>query len=225
MKRVLLYGLIGLVVLFIASAFAFAIFQPVKVLPRIRLAPGFALTDQYGQQLTNEDLRGKIVLYNFTYTRCPAPCRGLDETMLEVQQQLSQTPPGGVLVRLVTISLDPQYDTPETLRGYSESIGADEAIWYFATTTNTSLLKTIVGAGFEVYYASSDEGESIDLTPAFVLVDSLGIIRGEYQYRTNAPDANRILRHIAVLQEEAQKSIGAGRLVYEAAHLFMCYAP
>ena len=49
----------GVVLLAILSVAAFAVFQPIKVLPRIRLAPGFILTDQDGQRLTNEDLRGQ----------------------------------------------------------------------------------------------------------------------------------------------------------------------
>ena len=48
---------------------AFTIFEPIQVLPRIRLAPGFAMTDQAGDRLTSEDLRGEIVLYSFAYTR------------------------------------------------------------------------------------------------------------------------------------------------------------
>lgn len=222
MKRVGLYGLGILILLLVVSAFAFAIFQPVKVLPRIRLAPGFSLTDQDDQQLTNEDLRGKIVLYNFAYSNCPEPCGDVNKIMKEVQEGLAETGSGEVPVELVTISVDPERDTPESLRAYAENIGANTETWHFATTSNKNLLKTIIGAGFETYYEAKDDG-SIQLSPAFVLVDGWGIIRGEYHYVTTPPDANRILRHINALQEEVANSVGAGKLVYEAAHLFLCY--
>ena len=224
MKRVLVYGLIGFVALFVIAAFAFAIFQPIKVLPRIRLSPGFSFTDQDGQRLTNEDLRGRIVLYNFAYSRCGEDCQKANATMLHVQQRLGELALGDIPVALVTISVDAQQDTPASLAAYAGQQGADPAVWRFAMTENASLLKTIVGAGFEVYYAANEDG-SIDLDPAFVLVDGLGIIRGEYHYPTSVPDEERILRHIEVLAEEVHNSVGATRLAYEAAHLFMCYAP
>jgi protein SCO1/2 len=108
------------------------------------------------------------------------------------------------------------------MQAYAEKAGADPETWSFATTTNEKLLKTIVGASFETYYQAKDNGE-FELTPTFVLVDGLGIIRGEYPYVTSPPSAERMLRHINVLQEEVLKSVGAGKLVYEAAHLFLCY--
>jgi hypothetical protein len=58
-----------------------------------------------------------------------------------------------------------------------------------------------------------------------VLVDGWGIIRGKYRYQVQVPDADRILRHIGVLAEEVQKATGPNKLIYEAAHLFLCYAP
>lgn len=224
LKRLALVSLVSLIVLFILSAFAFAIFQPIKVLPRTRLAPGFSMIDQDGQRLTNEDLRGRLVLYNFSYTRCPAPCGGLDQTMRQVQDRLGEIDLGGLPVTLLTISIDPGFDTPQVLRAYAQSVGADPQIWRFATLPDEKLLKTVVGAGFEVYYAPNPQG-GYTLSPVFVLVDGWGIIRGEYRYQTQTPDVERILRHIGVLAEEVQNSVGAARLAYEAAHLFLCYAP
>src|SRR5215217_7443517 len=74
----LLYGGLGLLLL---GILAFATLQPFQVLPRIGLSPGFALVDQDGQRLTSEDLRGRIVLYNFTYSGCRAPCPPMHEAM------------------------------------------------------------------------------------------------------------------------------------------------
>ena len=224
MKRLLLYGLIGLVALFVLAAFAFAIFQPIKVLPRIRLSPGFSFVDQNEQRLTNEDLRGKIVLYGFSYSQCRQECEQANHIMQQVQARLGELDLREIPVSLVTISVDAQGETPEALAAYASELSADPAVWRFGMLDNPSLLKTIVGAGFEVYYASNEDG-SLEVDPAFVLVDGLGIIRGEYRYPSSAPDEERILRHIQVLVDEVYNSVGAGRLAYEAAHLFLCYAP
>lgn len=210
-------------VLLVIGVFAFAIFQPIKVLPRIRLAPGFTLTDQNGQRLTSEDLRGQVVLFNFLYSGCGAECDQMNATMQEVQRRLGESDLGGLPVQFVTISFDPANDDPATLQRYAESLGADPSQWRFATG-DAARLKEMIGGGFEVYYAPDDAG-GYRFDPTFVLVDGWGIIRGKYRYQVQVPDADRILRHIGVLAEEVQKSTGANKLIYEAAHLFLCYAP
>jgi protein SCO1/2 len=223
-KRGLLYGLYALAGALVLGVFSFVAFKPIKVLPRIRLSPGFSLTDQEGKRLTNEDLRGKLVLYNFTYTRCQPPCPQTWETMQTVQQRLGEIDLRGAPVQLVTISFDTLGDSPADLKAYAQELGVDTSNWSFAVGKDSELMKYVIGNSFEVYYAPNAEG-GFDFDPAYVLVDGWGIIRGEYQYQTLTPDADRILRHIGVLAEEVQKSVGAARYAYEAAHLFLCYAP
>lgn len=224
MKRFLLFGLYGFIGLLVLSALAFKIFQPVQVVPRIRLAPGFSLTTQTDDQLTNEDLRGQFVLYNFLYTRCPEPCNNLNDTMREIQSRLIEIEMADIPIKFVTISFDPDYDTPEVLAAYAEVQDANPDQWIFATTTDLVKLKTIIGGSFEAYYEKQEDG-TFTFDPKFVLVDGWGMIRGEYRYQTMTPDAERILRHIGVMAEEVIKSQGAATLAYEAAHYFLCYTP
>lgn len=215
------YGLFGLIVV---SAFAFKVFQPIKVLPRMQLSPAFSLTDQDSNRLTSEDLRGQFVLYTFEYTNCPEVCNSINDTMLEVQSRLGEVELDGISVAFVTISIDPERDTPDALNAYAQSIGADTNRWKFATTTNEAMLKTIIGSGFETYYEKKEDG-SFAFDPSFVLVDGWGIVRAEYRYATEVSNADRILRHLGVLAEEVRNSKGTTKLAYEAAHLFLCYAP
>jgi protein SCO1/2 len=210
--------------LIIAAVMAFKIFQPVRVLPRIHLAPGFIFTDQDNQRLTNEDVRGSFVLYNFTYTRCEPPCYNLDQSMKEIQERIGEANLGDIPISFVTISLDPEHDTPAVLKAYATRLGAESPQWRFVTTDDARMLKVVVGGGFEVYYQEQEDG-SIYFDPHFVLVDDWGIIRGDYRYQTLMPDTERILRHIAVLADEYRNSHGAASAAYEAAHLFLCYAP
>ena len=224
MKKYLLHAVYGLLILLIVSAFAFKIFQPIQVLPRITLAPAFTLIDQDGERLTSEDLRGQIVLYTFTYTSCVEPCFNIDKTMQEVQARLNEVNLNGIKITFVTISFDPKRDTPSILKSYAESTGADTAHWKFATITDQTLLKTIIGSGFETYYEQKPDG-SFAFDPVFILVDGWGVMRGEYRYQTEISTADRILRHLSVLTDEVQNSKGSAKLAYEAAHLFLCYAP
>ncbi|MBP6176885.1 MAG: SCO family protein [Anaerolineales bacterium] len=224
MNKYLLNGIYGILGLIVISAVAFKVFQPIQVLPRMQLSPAFNLTDQDNEQLTSEELRGKFILYTFTYTNCPEPCYNIDETMQEVQARLNEVDLGGVDVSFVTISIDPDRDTPEVLNAYAKSLGADVSRWQFASTTNKTLLKTIISSGFETYYEDKGNGD-FAFDPAYVLVDGWGIVRAEYRYQTEVSSADRILRHLGVLAEEVQNSDGTSKLAYEAAHLFLCYAP
>jgi protein SCO1/2 len=219
MKPVILRALYALIGLLVAGVVAFATLRPIQVLPRITLAPGFTLADQNGARLTNEDLRGQIVLYNFTYTGCAAPCPQTSQTMRAVQDRLGEVDTGGLPISLVTISFDPERDTPEALQAFAAQVGADLNVWRFATGDPVRL-KYAVGGGFNVYYAPAADG-GFTFDPVYVLVDGWGLIRAEY--RTAAPATDRLLRDIRLVAEEARNSAGAARYAYEAAHLFLCY--
>ncbi|MEZ4867456.1 MAG: SCO family protein [Caldilineaceae bacterium] len=209
-------------VLFLA-VLAFAIFQPLQVLPRMGLGPGFALTDQGNQRLTNEDLRGHIVLYNFTYTGCSAPCPQTTAVLRTIQDQLPAMATQGLPIDLVTISFDPTVDTPDQLATYAAQNNADLTNWHFVSGDPT-VLKFVIGGGFGVYYqANADAGavQRYTFDPTFVLVDGAGLVRAKY--RTATPELAKVQRDIEMVAKEAIQSTGAAKLAYEAAHLFLCY--
>jgi protein SCO1 len=198
---------------------AFAIFQPLLVLPRIGLSPGFRLIDQTGTAWSNEDLRGHIVLYNFTYTNCTAPCPQSHGAMQTIQRALPTIDTRGYPVDLVTISFDPERDTPAVLADYAAKLGADAEIWHFLTGEALPL-KYVIGGGFGAYY-QADEGGTFTFEPTFALVDGAGILRAKY--RTATPDPAILQRDLELIAKEAEHSTGPTRLAYEAAHLFLCY--
>ena len=215
------YGVFGLLLLI---TFAFVIFQPIKVLPRVRLAPGYILTDQDGNTVNNEQYRGKLTLYNFTYTRCHPPgCRQLDFIMKEVQDRVDEVETYGLPVEFVTITIDPTHDTPQVLQAYAKDIGADTTRWRFLTSDDPKQIRRVVGTGFQVYYNQKADGQ-IEFIPTMILVDGWGIVRGIYNGRVYLPETERILNHLNVVADEAAFSKGANRVGYEAAHLFLCYA-
>lgn len=209
----------------VIAILAFAVFQPILVLPRMGLGPGFSLTDATGQRLTNEDLRGSITLYNFTYTSCAADCPQTTHQMATIQNALSTMETRGIPVELVTISFDPERDTPEQLHSFAQQFvdadtsAQDEFPWHFVTGEALPL-KYIIGGGFGTYYTPNDDG-SFTFEPTFVLVDGAGIVRAKY--RTSTPDLTIVQRDIELVATEAIESSGATKLAYEAAHLFLCY--
>ena len=217
----IVYGVFALLLLI---TFGFVIFQPIKVLPRVRLAPGYILTDQDGNQVNNEQFRGKLTLYNFTYTRCQPPeCRQFDGIMKEVQGRMGEVETYDLPVEFVTITFDPEHDTPEVLKAYAEEMGADTSTWHFLTSDDPKQIRRVVGTGFQVYYKERAPGD-FEFIPTMILVDGWGIVRGIYNDRIYVADTDRILSHLNVVASEAAFSKGAGKLGYSAAHLFLCYA-
>lgn len=216
------WPLLALPLLLALSVVAFALLQPLKVLPRLRPAPAFSVTDQAGRRLTNENLRGQLVLYTFSPARCPAACEPTDAIMQTIQAQVARLSAGGLPLRLVTILFDSQPVAAETMQAFALAHGADPMRWW-VVSGDPAALKQTIGAGFEVYYAAGPDGEYA-FEPAIVLVDGLGMIRGDYRRQTQNLDAATILRHIEVLQNEVRNDSGLSRLAYEAAHFFLCYA-
>jgi protein SCO1/2 len=210
---------IGALALIVLGLVLFVTLQPIQVLPRMTLAPGFSLTTQDGAKLASEDLRGSLSLYNFTYTNCEGDCPESGSAMALLQDAIKSIDTKGIPVRLVTISFDPERDTPEVLAEWAKSHGADPAVWSVATTDPVKL-KNIIGAGFSTYYDQNDDG-SFTFDPTFVLVDGNGIIRT--RYRSGAPDPATFERDLTLVAKEVANGSGVAKIGYEAAHLFLCY--
>src|SRR5918911_586075 len=100
-------------------------------LPRIGAAPPFALPDQEGARLSLRDLGGKVALVTFIYTTCTDTCPVLTAKLAQVQAKLGSD--FGPRVRFVSITVDPEHDTPAVLRAYAEQFKADLNSWSFLT--------------------------------------------------------------------------------------------
>lgn len=212
---------LSLALLAVLAVMSFAIFEPIQVLPRIRLAPGFAMTDHNGSQLTSEDLRGEVVVYTFTYDNCAEPCGAPEGTMKELSSRIDEVDMGDTPVRFVTVSFDPARDDTVALAERAQRFGADGVDWLYAAPESDQV-RNVVGTGFKTWFEEQADG-SFSFDPALILVDGWGIVRGEYRYQTLASDGDRILRHIGILGEELRNSHGANSIAYEAAHFFLCY--
>jgi protein SCO1/2 len=91
----------------------------------------FRLVDQRGEPVSLSELRGRAVLLDFIFTRCPGPCPILTAAHVGLQRSL----PDAIAerTRFVSITVDPGYDTPTRLREYAEARGADLSTWSFLT--------------------------------------------------------------------------------------------
>lgn len=144
-------------------------------LPTIGAAPDFALISQNGAKVTLESLRGKVVAVTFIYTWCPDVCPMLTDKMARVQDELGSD--FGSKVAFVSITIDPERDTPDVLKEYAEAFDANLAGWSFLTGEPAAVHE--VARRYGVVVAPAADGQ-VDHTLLTTLVDRGGIMRVQY---------------------------------------------
>jgi protein SCO1/2 len=111
---------------------------PMKTADRLRegdIVPFFTLTNQDGARVTSDTFRGQPFVLTFIFTRCPVLnfCPRISHNFSELQETIKSDPGLVGKARLLSITLDPQFDTPEILKSYAEQQKAESRIWTFAT--------------------------------------------------------------------------------------------
>ncbi len=144
-------------------------------LPKIAPAPGFTLTSQDGAQVALADFRGKVVAVTFIYTSCADTCPVLTSMMAHVQDQLGHD--FGVKVVFVSITVDPERDTPAVLKQYAQTFAADLAGWSFLTGDAVAIRD--VTRQYGVFASKSANGD-VDHTFLTSIIDRRGILRVQY---------------------------------------------
>jgi protein SCO1/2 len=144
-------------------------------LPKIAQAPEFRLTSQDGAPVRLADFRGKVVAVTFILTLCSSTCPVLTPMMQSVQERLGRD--FGRKVAFVSITVDPERDTPEVLKLYAQAFGADLAGWSFLTGTPEDIRD--VTRRYGVYAAKTETGD-VDHTFLTSIVDPNGILRVQY---------------------------------------------
>lgn len=141
--------------------------------------PDFELTERSGRTVTRDDLLGKPYVVAFVFTSCPGPCPLVSKRMYELQEATRDLD-----LRLVTITVDPERDTPEVLQRYSEIYSADEDRWLFLTGP-LDVIYPLIGNGFAMPVKKRFLGEDkskydVVHTSNLIYVDANGIVRGKY---------------------------------------------
>ena len=149
---------------------------PSAPLEKFAQVPEFTLTDQTGTAFGSADLKGKIWVANFIFTRCKGPCPLITTRMAELNGKLKKIHDG---VKLASFTVDPEHDTPEVLSKYGKNLAANPADWKFLTGSPEAINATVV-KGLLQPLAKEPEG-----TPAhsqrFVVVDREGWIRSFHE--------------------------------------------
>ncbi|HEX2861853.1 MAG TPA: SCO family protein [Lacunisphaera sp.] len=134
--------------------------------------PSFTLLDQEGRAVSASRFHGKQVVLNFIFTRCPIAtmCPAATLRMSELQKAAREA--GAKDFELVSISLDPEFDTPGVLRDYAEARGLDTSNWAFLTGPDAAVRHLLAQLGVIREF----EGATIKHTLATVLINAEGKI-------------------------------------------------
>jgi protein SCO1 len=124
--------------------------------------PDQLLIDQNGKPRPLSTLRGHRLALTFVYTRCPMPdfCPLMDRHFQAVQREIKKTP-ALADVRLVSVSFDPQFDTPPVMKAHAERLQADPLIWTFVTGEREEVTRFAARFGVSVERAQQNP---IDIT-------------------------------------------------------------
>jgi protein SCO1/2 len=146
--------------------------------------PDFSLIDKSGTPVTLADLKGQVWVANFFFTNCPAQCPAMNLRMGQIQRAL----PDGAAAKLVSITVDPDNDSPEVLAEYAKTFHAKDDRWLFLTGDKQAIIR-LAKEGFKLPAGENPNDHSLRLA----LVDRDGRIRGYY----NSTDE----KSVAELQE------------------------
>jgi cytochrome oxidase Cu insertion factor (SCO1/SenC/PrrC family) len=152
--------------------------QPLRVYTQV---PPFELIERSGQTVSLDSLRGGIWIADFIFTRCGGTCPTMSRSMKSVQASISHNPHLWPAPRLVSITVDPEWDTPERLARYAERFEADSEGWLFLTGKYAEI-QQLAREGFlvGVQEGHDDPLEPIIHSQSLILVDHRGRVRGYY---------------------------------------------
>ena len=142
-------------------------------LPKLFAAPAFTLTDENNQPFGTEQLKGKVWIATLFYTTCPGPCPMMSARLRRIQEAV-QNPD----VLQVSVSVDPEHDSPAAMKNYAERLNADTRRWYFLTGGLAETQK--VADGLRLGYSPVAPGQPLMHATIFLLFDRDLQCRGIY---------------------------------------------
>lgn len=140
---------------------------------KIGPAPQFELTDQNKKKITNADYKGKVYVLEFFFSKCPSICPKMNKNLIGIQNQFFGNPNFGI----VSITIDPQNDTPEVLKEHADLLGVKSSNWHFLTGDKKYIYE-LANKGFNLYAGENSKvSGGFEHSGFFALIDKKGNIR------------------------------------------------
>ena len=192
MNQKIRFIIYGIVAVFLLTTFFFKESSAIEDLPISGAVPDFEFTDSSGETITREDMEGKVWVADFIFTTCTMACPIMTGNMNIIHKSFKEDNN----VRIVSISVYPEYDTPEILKEYASRYNANTDKWHFLTGPEESV-KNIIKTGFKI----GDYEDIIFHSEKFALVDISGNIRGYYS-GMKTEDMSKLKKDIKKLLKE-----------------------
>ena len=188
--RFIIYGIVAVMLL---VTFLFKESITLDDLPISGSVPDFEFTDSNGETISREDMEGKVWVADFIFTTCTMACPIMTGNMNLIHKSFKDDNN----VRIISISVYPEYDTPEVLKEYASRYNANTDRWHFLTGPEESV-KNIIKTGFKI----GDYEDIIFHSEKFALVDVRGNIRGYYS-GMETEDMSKLKKDIKRLLRES----------------------
>lgn len=135
--------------------------------------PQFILTNQDNRRISNKDYQGKVFLVEFFFSTCPTICPIMNQNMRIIDDLFYNNPQFGI----VSITINPEFDTPEVLKKHAEDLGVKSKDWNFLTG-DQEYIHDLSNKGFNIYTGQNSKvAGGFEHSGLFALVDKKGNIR------------------------------------------------
>ena len=168
--------------------------------PKGKAIHDFQLVNQGGKEVSLKDFEGDVWIVSFVFTTCPSICPKVTKTVATLQSSLEEKK---LPAKLVTLTVDPEVDTPDVLQKYGEKYSADFKRWSFLTATSVDSMREVVEGNFKTAMGEKKALQAgmydIAHTTKLVLVDQAGYHRGYYS--TDSAGIGHLLEAVQALTE------------------------
>jgi protein SCO1/2 len=157
----------------------------------------FSFKNQENQNVSLQELKGDVWIANFIFTSCETVCPPMTSHMAELQKRVKEE---NLNVRFVSFSVDPEIDTPETLKSYASKYPLTFDNWDFLTGYSQEKIEEFAKNSFKAIVQKPEEEDQVIHQTYFYLIDSDGKVIKDYDGYKDVP-YDSIVRDIKILQE------------------------
>lgn len=135
--------------------------------------PSFSLTNQENQIISDKTLLGKVYVLEFFFSTCPTICPIMNRNLLEVEKTFANHGDFGI----ISVTINPEHDTPEILKNHAEHLGVTSVDWHFLTSESQEEIHNLARK-FNMYVGENmDAPGGFEHSGLFALIDKNGKIR------------------------------------------------
>jgi protein SCO1 len=170
-----------------------------------------SFTNQLGQQVSLYDIKGKIIVMDFFFTRCPTFCPGMARSMKKLQDSFKKNDTS--IVQFISVSIDPLHDSVPQLRTFADRFNVNPDSWWLVTGDKKEIYNFALQE-MKASIADTEVDTGFIHTQNFFLLDREKIVRGWYNGFDSAAQ-QKLVRDIPLLMLEKDRKKTFGEFLKE----------